>query len=221
MGVLDDTKGRLLEAAGEEFAEKGQTAARVRTICERAGANVAAVNYHFGDKEQLYVHAVLDAHRRGSAAEDADWDEAGCPSGQLREFIHHFLGQVLALNEPDDWRHRLLLREMLNPTSASDALIRESIRPKFERLTRVLRRFCPAADDRKLHALCFSVIGQCLHYKMARAVTERLIGAEAAGALDLDYLTDHIASFCLAALGALPPLNDEGKTVGNQPEAST
>src|SRR5262249_20725931 len=148
-------------------------------ICERAGANIAAVNYHFGDKEQLYVAAVLDAHRCGVEGEDTTQSESlGAPE-QLRDFVHHFLCRVLALHDPDDWRHRLLLREMLHPTSASDILIREAIRPKFERLTQILRRFCPAADDRKLQALAFSVIGQCLHYKMARPITERLIGLDA------------------------------------------
>jgi TetR/AcrR family transcriptional regulator, regulator of cefoperazone and chloramphenicol sensitivity len=218
MEVQDPTRVRLLEAAGEEFAEKGFEAARVRTICERAGANVAAVNYHFGDKEQLYVQVVLDAHRCGSEAEGQGESES--PSEQLRDFIHHFLCRVLAINDPDDWRHRLLLREMLHPTSASDVVIREMIRPKFERLSGILRRFCPAADDRKLNALAFSVIGQCLHYKMARAINERLIGVEAFRALDLDYLTDHITSFCLAALGCLSPLNEEGQTGSDEAAAA-
>jgi TetR/AcrR family transcriptional regulator, regulator of cefoperazone and chloramphenicol sensitivity len=202
MEVQDPTRVRLLEAAGEEFAEKGFEAARVRTICERAGANVAAVNYHFGDKEELYVEAVLDAHRCGCGADDLSQGEAGSPSEQLRDFIHHFLCHILAIDDPDDWHHRLLLREMLHPTSASDVVIREMIRPRFERLTGILRGFCPDADAKKLHALVFSVIGQCLHYKMARAINERLIGVEAFRALDLDYLTEHITSFCLAALGA-------------------
>src|SRR5262249_51555557 len=153
-------------------------------------------NYHFGDKEQLYVAAVLDAHRCGVEGDDASQRESLDEPDQLRDFIHHFLCRVLAINNPDDWRHRLLLREMLHPTLASDILIREAIRPKFERLTRILRGFCPAADDRKLHALAFSVIGQCLHYKMARPITERLIGLDAFRVLDVDYLTDHITSFC-------------------------
>ena len=213
MDAQDTTRFRLLEAAGEEFAEKGFDAARIRTICERAGANIAAVNYHFGDKEQLYVQVVLDAHRCGFEPEDQDAGESASPAEQLRDFIRNFLCKVLSINDPDDWRHRILLREMLHPTSASDVLIREAIRPKFERLSRILRRFCPDADDRKLHALGFTVIGQCLHYKMARAVTERLIGVEAYRALDLDYLTDHITTFCLAALGHFPPLNEEGMTI--------
>ena len=56
--AIPDLKARLLEAAGEEFAEKGFEAARVRSICERAGANLAAINYHFGDKERLYVEGL-------------------------------------------------------------------------------------------------------------------------------------------------------------------
>ena len=66
----DLTKARLLEAAGEEFAEKGFELARVRAICERAGANLAAINYHFGDKEQLYVEVLREAHRCGMEPDD-------------------------------------------------------------------------------------------------------------------------------------------------------
>ena len=206
----DPTKVRLIEAAGEEFADKGFDATRIRTICDRAGANVAAVNYHFGDKEQLYVQTVLDAHRCGMELGQDDAAVAAGPAEQLRSFIHHFLTHVLAINHPEDWRHRLMLREMLHPTSASDVLVRESIRPHFERLQQIVRQFCPDADERKLNALSFSVIGQCLHYRMARPVTERLIGQQAFHALDLDFLTDHITSFCLAALGSIPPLNQAG-----------
>jgi AcrR family transcriptional regulator len=211
MEAQDPTKVRLLEAAGEEFAGKGYDAARVRAICERAEANIAAINYHFGDKEQLYVEAVLDAHRCGAGGDD-EIAPALTAAQQLRCFIHHFLSRVLAIDHPDAWRHKLMLREMLHPTSASDVLIREAIRPKFERLEGIMRQLCPEADQRKLHALCFTVIGQCLHYRMARPFTERLIGADAFAALDLEYLTDHITSFCLAALGYAPPLDLAGDT---------
>jgi AcrR family transcriptional regulator len=220
MESQDPTRNRLVEAAGEEFAGKGFAAARIRTICERAGANVSAVNYHFGDKERLYVETVLDAHRCG--VDTAHEDVAGpiAPAEQLRAFIHHFLCRVLAINHPDDWRHTLILREMLSPSSASDVLVREAIRPKFERLQQILRQFCPEADERKLNALAFSVIGQCLHYRMARAVAERLIGRDAFLALDLDFLTEHITSFCLAALGCVPPLNRSGECTLDRPVAT-
>ncbi len=123
---------RLLEAAGEEFAVNGFDSARVRKICERAGANLSAVNYHFGDKEQLYVEAVLHAHRCGTAPEDDVLESPSPPEEQLRCFVHHFLTRVLAVDDPDDWRHRLMHREMLHPSKAFDVLLAETIRPRFE-----------------------------------------------------------------------------------------
>lgn len=211
MEIQDATKVRLLEAAGEEFADKGFDSARIRTICERAGANVAAVNYHFGDKEQLYIQAVLHAHHCGCEGLADVERESFDACDDLRTFIRHFLCRVLAVHDPDNWRYRLMVREMLNPTRASDVLIREMIRPRYERLRSILTRICPDADERKLQALSFSVIGQCMHYKTARTITERLIGTAALEALDLEFLTEHITSLCLAALGCIPPLDESGR----------
>lgn len=208
----ENTKARLLEAAGEEFAAKGYDAVSVRAICDRVGANCAAVNYHFGSKEQLYIEAVLEAHRCGTELLPESAYRQGTPAEQLRCFIHHFLSKVVAISGHPGWHHALMLREMLQPTRASEVLVRESIRPRFERLQGILRRICPGADERKLNALTFSVIGQCLHYRVTREVSSRLVGAEAYAALDLDYLTEHITSFCLAALGLAPPLNEAGES---------
>ena len=76
----DTTKARLLEAAGEEFAEKGFEGATIRSIIERARANIAAVNYHFGDKERLYIQAVIEAHRCGVDMEPVCMDAAHSPA---------------------------------------------------------------------------------------------------------------------------------------------
>lgn len=159
--------------------------------------NVSAVNYHFRDKSELYLAAVLHAHRCGASADDDDGSSLGPPPEQLRCFIYHFLTRVLAVDAPDDWRQQLMLREMLNPTRAFDVLLAEMIRPRFVRLQTILRELCPGVDERKLNALSFSVIGQCFHYRVAGSFIEGLIGKDARASLTRDYLTDHITSFCL------------------------
>ncbi|MDR3617855.1 MAG: CerR family C-terminal domain-containing protein [Paludisphaera borealis] len=205
MAVQDPTKQRLLEAAGEEFAEKGFELARVRAICERAGANLAAVNYHFGDKEQLYREVLLEAHRCGLDPASEPALAPLSPADKLRAFITHFCEHVIAFGGADSWQTRLMMREIVDPTPALEFLVRESIRPRFEQLKAIMREVRPEADEQRLDVLCFSVIGQCLHYKTARRVMERLIGDDRYQALTASYLADHIAEFTLAALGLGPP----------------
>jgi AcrR family transcriptional regulator len=211
--ALDQTKARLLDAAGVEFAEKGYEGATVRAICDRARVNLAAVKYHFGDKEMLYEQAVLEAHRCGGEMPPESISELP-PAEGLRLFIHYFLSNVVALRRTS-WHQALMLREMVSPTRASETLVREAIRPRFERLSGIIRRICPGADERRVQALAFSVVGQCLHYKLTMTISERVVGAEAFARLDLEYLTDHIAHFTLAALGVLPPFGPSaGKEEG-------
>lgn len=207
MATADTTNARLLEAAGEEFAAHGFDGTTVRRICERAGVkNVAAINYHFGDKEGIYVQSVMEAHRCAMEPVPVERIEACPPVEGLRVFIRHFLASVLAMEHGPSWHHQLMLRELLRPSAACETLVREAIRPKFEVLGRLMRALAPGADERRIHALVFSVIGQCLHYRVARPIAERLIGREKLAALDLEYLTDHISGVALAALGLGPPV---------------
>ncbi len=201
----DATKVRLLEAAGEEFAAKGFEGATVRDICERAGANQAAINYHFGSKEHLYEQTVLHAHRCGPGLSEEDGEEF-LPEVALRRHVGHFLRRVVALQGPT-WQQTLMLREMFHSTNASEVLVRDAIRPPFQQLTRIILRLCPGLDDQRVHAIAFSVVGQCLHYKLTRSISERLIGVEAFEAMDIEYLTDHITRFTLAALGHETPFD--------------
>src|SRR5712672_3065728 len=86
-----ETRQRLLEAAGEVFAEHGFRNATIREICEKAKANIAAVNYHFGDKEELYA-AVFDYARTCAVAQFTDLTSPGTP---VEERLHTFIRAVL------------------------------------------------------------------------------------------------------------------------------
>src|SRR5688572_25186360 len=116
-----DTRLRLLRAAGLVFAEQGFRDATVRDICARAGANVAAVSYHFGGKEELYV-ALLE-HLGRLAIERHPPDRGVVPGAsaeaRLYAFVHSFLTRMLE----DEGVGCIVAREMIDPTLALDKLV--------------------------------------------------------------------------------------------------
>lgn len=54
-----DTRADLIEAALDLFGQDGFSAVSTRALVDRAGANLAAIQYHFGGKDALY-RAVVD-----------------------------------------------------------------------------------------------------------------------------------------------------------------
>ena len=94
----DDPRGRILSAAGQEFAEKGFEAATIRDICTLAAVNVAAVNYYFGDKHRLYIESVRHAHEeRSQQVPLPEWVDGTPPVKKLRDFIGNMLQRMLGL----------------------------------------------------------------------------------------------------------------------------
>jgi AcrR family transcriptional regulator len=203
----DDTRQRLIEAAGEVFAEHGFRAATVRDICARARANLAAVNYHFGDKFGLYVEAVQAAHCGNTEMLNPHWPAGMDARTKLRVFIREWLKHFLDERRPA-WQAKLMLREMAEPTEACAKLVEAYIRPMAQSLHDILIELLPAEvteEDRWL--IGFSIVGQCLFYKVHRPVAELLFGKEKYHELDLDRLSEHIGRFSLAALGQGPALH--------------
>lgn len=84
--VAHDTRTRILVTARRMFAEKGYAAATVRAITEEADVNVAAVNYHFGGKLQLY-HAVLEEVIRPLQAEVLEVSGSARPTRERLESL--------------------------------------------------------------------------------------------------------------------------------------
>src|ERR1044071_2795600 len=124
------TRTRLLDAAGEVFAERGYRNATVREICQRAGANIASVNYYFKGKEGLYAQVVDYAQACMHSAYPIRMDPSAPAADRLAQFIRAFLVRVLDDARPA-WHTKLMSREMVEPTSALDQVVARTIRPTF------------------------------------------------------------------------------------------
>ncbi|MDB5335725.1 MAG: Transcriptional regulator TetR [Planctomycetaceae bacterium] len=204
--LQEQTRDRLLEAAGEIFAEYGFQAATVRDICRRGKANVAAVNYYFGDKQALYIAAVERAHCSAAGLINVVWPKGWTPQQKLSVFVRQWLEQQLAENLPS-WHMRLMLREMSDPTDACVKLVEAYIRPMAETLRGVIRELTREdLAERQGRMIGFSIVSQCLFYKVHRPIAELLVGREEYTHFNLPAIAEHITRFSLAALGQGPPV---------------
>ena len=221
---LDTKRERIVDAAGELFAERGFDATTVRDICQAAEANIAAVNYYFGDKQRLYVEAVVRAHRwRMERVKLPEWDAETTAEQKLADFIQTFIRRVRS-GPGDTWHTRLIMREIGNPTAACAELVQSSIRPQFEILLSILRELLPhEANEENLRLTAFSIVGQCLFYHFADPVIRNLLNREQYDALDIDKLANHITEFSLEAVSKIPLPDREGLGEGrrrNRPSPS-
>jgi AcrR family transcriptional regulator len=208
------TESRLLQAAGEIFAEVGYRAATVRQICEKAGANIAAVNYHFGDKEGLYMavlRSVPDAHAEKFPA------DRGLPPGaraeqKLAAYIESLLNRVFDEGRPG-WHTKIMAREMIEPTRALDTLVADVAVPVHRELAAIVRELLGSkATDNAVRLCTLSILSQCVYYHHARSVLSRLYPEQEYGSQDIAQLADHITRFSQGALQHLAQSNGRGSS---------
>ena len=205
ISASNETRRRLLEAAGAVFAKKGFRNATIREICRRARANLAAVNYHFGDKERLYLAVLVYAHTRarGKYPLFSGDSEDIPPALRLRAFIHDFMFSLLDEGIPA-WYSKLMAREMIDPTTALDTVVGNMMRPMAEKLGAIVRELLGAGvTDDQVRYCQLSIVSQCVHYRHARPVIERLFPQQKYGPADIQALVDHITRFSLIALKGL------------------
>ena len=197
-----ETPVRLLNAAGEVFAEHGYRDATIREICAKAGANVAAVNYHFGGKEQLYVEVLRYADRLANDRNPAIPEGFGelPPEQRLAVFVRQFLRRVFDTGRPA-WMERLMAREMSEPTEALAGLMERNIRPRALALQQVVRELLGLkADEATIQRAAGSIVGQCLFYHHSRPITGRLMPAVSFDGPGVEVLTEQITAFTLGGL---------------------
>ena len=198
-----ETRARLLKAAERLFADRGFKKVTVRDICRAARANVAAVNYHFGDKLGLY-REVMQSAIDGMRGTNDTAREAGVgqpPDEQLRRYIAIFVHRVLTPG--NDAIHRLINREMNDPTPALDALVEQGVRPRVEYLSGLIAAIIGCAPTDQIVLRCVaSVQAQTLAY-MPNPIATRLGLANKPTAANLRDIADHIAEFSLAGVHAV------------------
>ena len=199
-----ETADRLVAAATEVFADLGYRAATLREICRRGAANIAAVNYHFRDKEQLYTavleHAVLAA---GEGLTQVSPEPDFPPEQKLRHFIQHLFHSLLGADRPVQLL-RLIAHEMVEPTPALHLAVEKAARPLTEILAAIVAELLgPAAEPTLVRNCVDSIISQCSSYHHSKAIIQQLYQLDVHDPATIEQLADHVYRFSLGGVQAV------------------
>lgn len=197
-----ETRKKLLNAACEVFAKKGYHNAKIADICRQAGANIAAVNYHFKDKKKLYSETWRYSFKQFDDL--SVFDPIGNqPEEILRNYVQNLM-QSLSINKKTGYFSRLYMAEILNPTGLIQDLWHELIEPQRKKLHDIIREIAGQQTDMQNIIFCeLSIVNQCrtlvtikhkdLEYILGQTIDHKLIAK----------MAEHIADFSLAGIKAV------------------
>ncbi len=199
------TRERILEAAGDIFGREGFKATTIRRIAGSAQVNLAAINYHFRDKEGLYAAVLEHVFHSGftrfpsrmGIADDTP------PEQQLLCFIR---GMFYRLLSSEGWaglsgRGRLIARELLDPTPTFEAILEKYIKPHKDLLLTIIVGIMGENPGPRILLPCaISIIGQCIYYALAAPVIRKIAEENAPTDGNLDRLAESVWLFSLGGI---------------------
>jgi AcrR family transcriptional regulator len=203
---MDVTKERLLNEGECLFAEKGFDSVSVREITAAANCNLAAVNYYFGNKQNLYLEVfrarwVPRAKRVQRCFRECLASQVPpSPISVAQALAEAFLAGPLS-DEERHRHHQLMVRELGQPTEAFELLAEKVIRPFFKELADILRPvMSKGIGEERLMLNILSIFAMVLYFNFARVAVTRITGREYDSAFKA-RLVEHIIEFTHRALG--------------------
>ena len=203
-----ETRRQLLISASAVFALKGFRGATIAEICRQAKANTAAANYHFGNKETLYVECWRFAFEQSLRTYPPDGGvPADAPAhARLRGRILAIMRRIV---DPRSHELDIVYKETATPTGLLAGAIQEVIEPIFRGLNSVIRELMGAeATEQQVRLCLMSIRAQCFGPLM-RERRRKLNPAKPMPAIqdpvmdDVETLADHVTRFSLAGIRAV------------------
>lgn len=204
----EDTRQRLLEAAMRLFAAEGYARVTVRDLAREARTNLAAVNYHFGDKFGLYMEVAKAAVGIMWSVDDLTRPTASEPAERrLRHYIQTQVSKFTLYEGGSSWVHGLMQHETAEPTAAAEFIVEHAIRPRLRYLAGVVSEIMDLPDDdERVMWGTVMVHTQCLSFLPTTFRKLALSEWTPAVPSGIDVVVDHITAFAIAGLNAMAAL---------------
>lgn len=200
----EKTRDRLLVAACRIFAEKGFQDATIAEICEQAKTNIASVNYHFRDKETLYLESWRFAFNQELAQHPPDGGVGNdAPAEQrLAGRIKSMIGRVA---DDDSYSFAIIHKEMAQPTRLLADILEKEINPQRLQMFGLLKECLGhAASEQQIQYCHASIMGQCFQLlRLKQMQSARPRRAHPSDLSDINAFAEHVVQFSLAGIQAI------------------
>src|SRR5215207_2421331 len=210
------TRDSLLDASESLFSELGIQAASLRAITQSAGANLAAVHYHFGSKEGL-VRAVFKRrleplNRERLEKLDACERKGGSVEGVLRAFVGPLLRMWREAPDGGSAFARLMGRAYTEPSDEVRQILFEELAEVVRRFKVALERLLPHLSEEEVLWRFHFVAGSMGHTVACSQMLERYSEGRCRLS-DVERTIDLLVQFLAAGLHA-PATPTRGERVG-------
>lgn len=182
MGTTQDseiTRKKLLEAAGELFAEKGFFAVTVREIVAKAETHLSAMNYHFKSKDALYKEVLTLACKESAISHDErNYLSKFAPEEALLILIQEAI-KAYRSDYDTRWKTALIAHEISQPSSYFNEVAEQFLKPDLMYIVDLIASASgQESDNPSVHFAAVSLIGLIetfgLHTTYINAVTPNL-----------------------------------------------
>lgn len=193
----EGTRLALIEAGLRLFGQQGFSATSIRQLATEAGANIAAIAYHFGNKDGLRLACAEEFGRRMAAAMNAatgmSLDTAEGAHAELQRRVRGMVGFLLGDRGASEIVP-FMLRELAEDGPGIDAVYTGFAEPTHRRLCALWGQATgtdPEADATRLAV--FALIGQLMYFRIGRSVVARRMGWAAIGAPEIGQIAERIS----------------------------
>jgi len=212
-----DTKTRIMRSAEAVFAEKGFHEATVSEICENAQANIAAVNYHFGTKSQLYeavLRSSFEAARRRFPT-DGGLPDTASSEKRLEAFVRAMILRAFCPSNAGAFP-RFIVHEMTNPTPMIDTVLHELIHKEINVLKSIIQPLLPEnISSQRRRFFGFNIMAMVMYFSFNKVARERIMASRQLTPDQVQRLIRHITLFILAGFqSATQPLDENDAVTG-------
>lgn len=153
-----ETRQRIIDCAGRLIAKNGFAKTTSKSICAAAKVNMAAVNYHFGSREGLYIAIMQQVHTYMLNFLQVNdlYTSSLSPKEKIESFLDMYINNVLF---GDNWYLEVWIREEMSASPFLEELLKEQAKPKIDLLVKIFAEYLSLPpDDPRLYSYVASAI---------------------------------------------------------------